>query len=673
VTTNVGSAIATGASVTIPAHQAGDLLVIFANRLDEATIPTLPSGWTSAATKTGTNRAGRVGYRVATGSGTTSGTWTGAKTTLVWVLRDHGGIGAAAVGAATTLPALTLTGSSSWVGALQTGSNLLPAVPSGMTSRANGFWERVADTNGTVSSCASQSAFDGMHAAVEVLGNAASTTDADTITLTDTAAVAASTTDADTITLTDTAAVAATLTASDTATAVESAAVLVLLALTDSDSATASDSSSGIAAAAASTDTATGADAAAVVVTFRAVSSSDAATAVESAAVASESQLRPAPRSLDETLAGSARITTTVVFLAGPAAGQSLPVIDGEVTVDDTSRVRRTCRLDVLASSEWVPTTVTHPLSLAQVSEWQIVQHLTLDDGTEMSWSQGVYHLTSPAVAHDSAGAFTITLEGADRAARAKLVGMQARWVGAAGGLVVPAVEAMLAAYCPWLPLGLTDLGHRLGGTQDMVLGEYGADLWDTAAQILTSVAGYSLHVDRDGVAVSPLILDPLADRVVAAWATGEGGMLGSLELGADITSIINEVGVPWEEPRPEGADSTWVPASGVEVAVDASSDYGTLSPVGPRRHRFQGDTSVIGSAGQAAQVATSTLVRMQGLSMTSRARVLIDPRRDAGDVVSVTDPVLGLDGALLRISGLTIPLRPDAVWMDVRFGTRRL
>jgi hypothetical protein len=653
VTTHVGSAIADGASVTIPAHQAGDLLVIFANRFDSTTIPTLPSGWTSAATKTGTSRAGRVGYRVATGSGTTSGTWTGAQTTLVWVLRDHGGIGAAAVGAATTLPALTLTGSSSWVGALQSGSELLPAVPSGMTSRANGSYDRVADTNGTVSSWASQSAVDGMHAAVEVLGNAI--TDADTITLTDTAAVAASTTDADSITLTET------------------ATVLALQATADSDTITVTDTTGTLTVTTADSDTITVTETATVVETFRAVSDSDTITVTETATVASESQLHPAPRTLAETLAGSARIITTVVFLTGPAAGQSLPVIDGEVTVDDTSRVRRTCRLDVLASSEWVPTTVTHPLSLAQVSEWQIVQHLTLDDGTEMSWSQGVYHLTSPAVAHDSAGAFTITLEGADRAARAKLVGMQARWVGAAGGLVVPAVEAMLAAYCTWLPLGLTDLGHRLGGTQDMVLGEYGADLWDTAAQILTSVAGYSLHVDRDGVAVSPLILDPLADRVVAAWATGEGGMLGSLELGADITSIINEVGVPWEEPRPEGADSTWVPASGVEVAVDASSDYGTLSPVGPRRHRFQGDTSVIGSAGQAAQVATSTLVRMQGLSMTSRARVLIDPRRDAGDVVSVTDPVLGLDGALLRISGLTIPLRPDAVWMDVRFGTRRL
>ena len=655
MTTHVGSAIAVGASVTIPAHQAGDLLVIFAARFDWTTIPTLPSGWTSAATKTGTYRAGRVGWRVATGSGTTSGTWTGAQTTLVWVLRDHGGIGAAAVGAATTLPALTLTGSSSWVGALQSGSELLPAVPSGMTSRANGSYDRVADTNGTVSSWAGRAAFDGMHAAVEVLGNAASTTDADTITLTDTAAVAASTTDADSITLTET------------------ATVLALQATADSDTITVTDTTGTLTVTTADSDTITVTETATVVETFRAVSDSDTITVTETATVASESQLHPAPRTLAETLAGSARIITTVVFLTGPAAGQSLPVIDGEVTVDDTSRVRRTCRLTVLASSEWVPTTVTHPLSLAQVSEWQIVQHLTLDDGTEMSWSQGVYHLTSPAVAHDSAGAFTITLEGADRAARAKLVGMQARWVGAAGGLVVPAVEAMLAAYCPWLPLGLTDLGHRLGGTQDMVLGEYGADLWDTAAQILTSVAGYSLHVDRDGVAVSPLILDPLADRVVAAWATGEGGMLGSLELGADITSIINEVGVPWEEPRPEGADSTWVPASGVEVAVDASSDYGTLSPVGPRRHRFQGDTSVIGSAGQAAQVATSTLVRMQGLSMTSRARVLIDPRRDAGDVVSVTDPVLGLDGALLRISGLTIPLRPDAVWMDVRFGTRRL
>ncbi|MBK7510625.1 MAG: hypothetical protein IPI16_22290 [Comamonadaceae bacterium] len=605
MTTHVGSAIADGASVTIPAHQAGDLLVIFAARFDSTTIPTLPSGWTSAATQTGTDRAGRVGYRVATGSGTTSGTWTGAQTTLVWVLRDHGGIGAAAVDAATTLPALTLTGSSSWVGALQSGSELLPAVPSGMTSRANGSYDRVADTNGTVSSWASQFyAVDGMHAAVEVLGNAASTTDADTITLTDTAAVAASTTDADSITLTET------------------ATVLALQATADSDTITVTDTTGTLTVTTADSDTITVTETATVVETFRAVSDSDTITVTETATVASESQLHPAPRTLAETLAGSARIITTVVFLTGPAAGQSLPVIDGEVTVDDTSRVRRTCRLTVLASSEWVPTTVTHPLSLAQVSEWQIVQHLTLDDGTEMSWSQGVYHLTSPAVAHDSAGAFTITLEGADRAARAKLVGMQARWVGAAGGLVVPAVEAMLAAYCPWLPLGLTDLGHRLGGTQDMVLGEYGADLWDTAAQILTSVAGYSLHVDRDGVAVSPLILDPLADRVVAAWATGEGGMLGSLELGADITSIINEVGVPWEEPRPEGADSTWVPASGVEVAVDASSDYGTspsraaAAPL-PRRHL--GDR--VGR--QAAQVATSTLVRMQGAVDDLRARCL--------------------------------------------------
>ena len=48
-------------------------------------------------------------------------------------------------------------------------------------------------------------------------------------------------------------------------------------------------------------------------------------------------------------------------------------------------------------------------------------------------------------------------------------------------------------------------------------------------------------------------------------------------------------------------------------------------------------------------------------------------PERARLRLAPVTDPVLGLDGALLRISGLTIPLRPDAVWMDVRSGTRRL
>ena len=118
VTTHVGSAYATRVGLSRPARPGitGHLA-----RASSAGPPSpLPSGVDVGGDQDQDERAGRVGYQVATGSGTTSGTWTGARPPLVWVLRDHGGIGAAAVDAA-TLPALTLTGSSSWVGALQSG------------------------------------------------------------------------------------------------------------------------------------------------------------------------------------------------------------------------------------------------------------------------------------------------------------------------------------------------------------------------------------------------------------------------------------------------------------------------------------------------------------------------------------------------------------------------
>lgn len=78
-------------SLTIPAHQAGDLIVAFAFRDGSTTAPTLPSGqnWSSPsnATRAGTTCSHRTAYKIATSSSEATGTFTNATSLIVVVYR----------------------------------------------------------------------------------------------------------------------------------------------------------------------------------------------------------------------------------------------------------------------------------------------------------------------------------------------------------------------------------------------------------------------------------------------------------------------------------------------------------------------------------------------------------------------------------------------------------
>lgn len=163
--TFVGSAIAASSSVTIPAHQAGDLLIIHA--VDDATVPTLPSGWTNITSGSGSSNAdSRIGYKIAANSGTASGTWTNASITSVSVFRgvdQADPIGASATntpGSSFAIPGLTLevTDGTSWVfaGIASYFYDPDPNTASGLTQRTqddNGpAWNTTYDTNAGVAS-----------------------------------------------------------------------------------------------------------------------------------------------------------------------------------------------------------------------------------------------------------------------------------------------------------------------------------------------------------------------------------------------------------------------------------------------------------------------------------------------------------------------------------------
>lgn len=158
--TFIGSAGAESDSITLPTHQAGDLIIIFGFRA-VALIPLIPSGWSSVYARTSTaggNRGMHIGYKVAATSSETSGTWTNASALLAIVYRHSTNyliIGGDAAGGASNSTSLIYAllngynsqnnedrfrGESSRVGlgvwALTNNADLEQA-PSGTTNRAN--------------------------------------------------------------------------------------------------------------------------------------------------------------------------------------------------------------------------------------------------------------------------------------------------------------------------------------------------------------------------------------------------------------------------------------------------------------------------------------------------------------------------------------------------------
>ena len=87
----VGAASAQATSVTLPTHQAGDLLILWAWRYGSFISPTIPAGWAVALIGTGSATADRTlltCYKIAASSSETSGTWTNATVVTCAVYRD---------------------------------------------------------------------------------------------------------------------------------------------------------------------------------------------------------------------------------------------------------------------------------------------------------------------------------------------------------------------------------------------------------------------------------------------------------------------------------------------------------------------------------------------------------------------------------------------------------
>lgn len=88
----ISAASAAGNTVSMPTHQAGDLIICFAYRDGNTLAPTKPSGWVNAGSTGGNSNSAIVGLKIAESSSEVTGTWTNATGVVVHVYR--GAVGA---------------------------------------------------------------------------------------------------------------------------------------------------------------------------------------------------------------------------------------------------------------------------------------------------------------------------------------------------------------------------------------------------------------------------------------------------------------------------------------------------------------------------------------------------------------------------------------------------
>lgn len=171
---HIGTSSAVATTITVPAHVAGDLMVIVA--ASSAGMPSLPAGWTNIYTATSAGGNNRCAYKIATGTTDTSGTWTGAQMLSISVFRGThattpigvvGTLSTGSGGAGSTVSIPGLTGSfatNSWVHWLFSPSSgrALSGVPASLTMRVNvPDAQQIYSTNAAVTSWPATSATAG--------------------------------------------------------------------------------------------------------------------------------------------------------------------------------------------------------------------------------------------------------------------------------------------------------------------------------------------------------------------------------------------------------------------------------------------------------------------------------------------------------------------------------
>ena len=191
-------------------------------------------------------------------------------------------------------------------------------------------------------------------------------------------------------------------------------------------------------------------------------------------------------------------------------------------------------------------------------------------------------------------------------------------------------IAAILQARCPWLEQSFAATSATL---PESIIGKPGADPW-AECQEIAKAAGCDLLIDADGVAVLRRTQSAGSALPVATWDV-PARVMTKLHRSVDGSEMADGVIVQW----------------GQEQRTIVPDEY-------RRGYRvYDGDASLITGEQQARDAGLAQLARTSGVVEKVSGETLADPRLDAGQVVELTAPGLGLSRVAARLSSLSFTL----------------
>jgi hypothetical protein len=335
--------------------------------------------------------------------------------------------------------------------------------------------------------------------------------------------------------------------------------------------------------------------------------------------------------------------------IAAGVASATLQVLSGDVKVDYTQAIRRSCQLVVEDPTGALTPRTASDLLAPYGPELHLSRGIIYADGTKELAPLGVFRL-SQSQPHSGSDGTTLTLTGYDRARTVQRAALADFYVIAAGTNIATAIKALIQQQVPALVDGLFNLIPTTVTTPAMTL-EPGADPW-AAAQTLAQAAGCDLYFDQVGRATMTPVVNPQTAAPVASYVEGTGGLLLSSDPLLDDTDGYNQVVVM-------SSNSNANPPV-MAVATDTNPNsptynggpYGTVTA--PVIRSDLATTSAV-----ALSMAQAQLYRGFGVTQKVSFEGIVNPALDASDVITIKRAAVRLSGNYV-LDQLTIPLGAD-------------
>lgn len=341
-------------------------------------------------------------------------------------------------------------------------------------------------------------------------------------------------------------------------------------------------------------------------------------------------------------------------------------VEDGDVTVDRTAQVRRSCKLDVTpfgAPGQIIDSTILEQLAETLIpadskdvftpygNKIRIFYGIRIpgytnpsDGGNIYKWALGLFRLSDVTISDDGVPKMGIT--GYDDSRTISRNKLTQPWIVAAGTNVGDAIITLCQDRCP----GLQALPHTVTAVSAQIILDQESDPWKAVTEWAASV-GSEVYINRNGDLVIQDEPDPLENPL--DWTYDDG----TSNKNAALLSVNRAMS---DDPGYNGivllseSNTLQFPIRVELWDDDPNSPTYALGKYG-KVPMFKSSPLVV-DANQAGLMASAELLKVLGATESTDFAIIPNPAHEAGDLVRVIRPLSRTDSVNI-LDSFTIPL----------------